>query len=310
GPTNLVISPKSKESLTLYENEKETINCSADCNPNCIITWKKDIDTTITESIAKSSLLLNIVSQNDSGDYTCLAENPENKSHSLSKQFHIFFLIKNIVVDAAKIKSTFKIDNQVKEYSKTNLSCRVDSYPFSNISWLRGNKELNTTYNAKNEVVLHFENTSCDDTGVYQCSAFNGKPRFVNNFENVLETIVATFIGREIEMNVSLQANPSPEVLRNDFGFDTEFFETSNTMFNVALKKLVLSEYDFRQHTLIIGNSQGNLTIVIKVEKKRRNLAIFYEYGIPLIVLILISILVLIFTLFKRRKHNKEGNIC
>lgn len=101
---------------------------------------------------------------------------------------------------------------------------------------------------------------------------FSGKPRFVtNNFENVIKKKETRFIGEKIEMNFLIQANPPPQELYKDSAIDTKFSEKSNTIYKVSVKKIVSSEYDFRQHTLIIGNSQGNVTIVIEVEKERRN---------------------------------------
>lgn len=226
----------------------------------------------------------------------------------------------------------FYTDNIVDEYSNTTITCSVDSNPISNISWYRENIEISTTHSADNKNELHFENTSCDDTGVYQCSASNGigqidtkdfklnvlcKPRFINNyFGYAIEESVTTFIGEEIEINASIQANPIPQILCNDSEIQPEIVETSNTKYDVLVKKLVSSEYDFRKHSFLIGNSQGNVTIVIKVLKKRRKSVIFYGYvtgttliiGIPLIVLILITILVMILTVIKRRKHHKDNH--
>ncbi|KAJ8316495.1 hypothetical protein KUTeg_006509 [Tegillarca granosa] len=139
---------------------------------------------------------------------------------------------------------------------------------------------------------------------------FSGKPRFItNSFGNITEKRVTKSIGERIEMNVSVQGNPKPQVVYNNFEIQTEFVQTSNTKYDIFIKKLVSSEYDFRNYTLIIGNSQGNVTIIIEAERKRKSSAKFDRYvvAVPLVVLILISILVPTLIVIKRRKHNIDN---
>lgn len=88
GPNELKTS-KEVKLVGVKTNKLTTINCSAECNPDCIITWRKDKQTNITASTVFDTLYLNM-SEHDNGNYTCLAENPKNDSYMLSKRLSIY----------------------------------------------------------------------------------------------------------------------------------------------------------------------------------------------------------------------------
>lgn len=78
------------------------------------------------------------------------------------------------LIDRPEINLVPNQDLEVKENGDVNVSCDVESYPSSNVSWLRDGKQLSTTETGENEVTLYLFNNTCTDTGTYECFAYNG----------------------------------------------------------------------------------------------------------------------------------------
>lgn len=105
-------------------------------------------------------------------------------------------------------------------------------------------------------------------------------------------------------MNVSIQANPTPYVISNNSDIDANISITSNTIYSVLLKKVVLSEHDFQQHYLFIGNSEGNLTIAIKIEKRKNNYGNYASLSINFNDHITFGKIILDYTVFNEIKFT------
>ncbi|XP_050416054.1 uncharacterized protein LOC126829922 [Patella vulgata] len=82
GPENIEFTPVSS-SITVIENESTTVTCSADCNPPpCNINWFKG--STIISST--ELLLLNNITRQKAGNYTCQVTNTQIPDSLQSKQ--------------------------------------------------------------------------------------------------------------------------------------------------------------------------------------------------------------------------------
>ena len=82
-PLSSLAEPRVKrlENAVVRNGTKYSLNCSATGSPKPRYSWTKDDKTTIPNaaSINKKRLMINPVSSENQGRYTCTAENSEGK---------------------------------------------------------------------------------------------------------------------------------------------------------------------------------------------------------------------------------------
>ncbi|XP_055958993.1 hemicentin-1-like isoform X2 [Patella vulgata] len=165
GPENIRFTPTGS-SITVIENERKTVTCSADCNPPCNIKWYKD--STII-SFTEFLSLINIKRQ-EAGNYTCQITNTQIPGSLQSKHLMVIVhyppVITGLTSDAT--------NNMIDEDSTVTFTCSVDSLPSSDISWSRS-QPGEQLYSGSQYTIPE---VSCQHTDNYNCTASNtiGQP--------------------------------------------------------------------------------------------------------------------------------------
>ncbi|ESO97183.1 hypothetical protein LOTGIDRAFT_174568 [Lottia gigantea] len=81
GPENIRFNPNS-DNIDVIEGKSQSVNCLADCKPDCNITWSKDSSTTILNNP------LSLSTRDQTGSYNCTVRHTVlNKQ--LTKQLNV-----------------------------------------------------------------------------------------------------------------------------------------------------------------------------------------------------------------------------
>ena len=72
----------SQSKQTVWEGEDVTIQCSVNCNPNCIKQWKNDDGDNVGTGAMLSFIDIN---RNNHGQYTCEAWNEVGRGSKMSE---------------------------------------------------------------------------------------------------------------------------------------------------------------------------------------------------------------------------------
>ncbi|XP_043972317.1 basement membrane-specific heparan sulfate proteoglycan core protein-like isoform X2 [Gambusia affinis] len=159
-----VKTPTISGKTTIKQGEGLNLTCTVDSFPLSVITWsKRGINQTLNNETkyGTSTLVIHNVTEQHSGQYVCHA-NHLNKT--LEQDINI------TVINVWEMKITG--EPTVREGSTLNLTCTVDSFPLSVITWSkRGiNKTLNNeTKYGTSPLVIH--NMTEQHSGQYVCHA-------------------------------------------------------------------------------------------------------------------------------------------
>ncbi|KAF7226773.1 peroxidasin homolog [Nothobranchius furzeri] len=167
-----VRKPKIAGKTVIKEGDTLTLNCTADTFPPSLITWTKSgTNKTLSNKTAPDSgtsdLLVHNVTAEDSGHYLCTS----NYLNTSTQDVNVTVII------LGKVKIAGDLD--VMEGRSLNLSCGVDGFPQTFLTWtkLSSNSILN---NGTGSATLFISNVTSDHAGRYICTA-----EHLNNTERV-----------------------------------------------------------------------------------------------------------------------------
>ena len=177
------------------ENERVALICQVDSYPSVdYYQWYKNNDR-LNVSSTTSKLIFEKISKFDQGRYICMVKNTLkysngssierfNKSQSqiivqckLTRWQNKLILSSNL--DAPKLSTQAPIVAEDLHAKNVTLSCQIDSYPSSVISWLYQNRILFNSpkykiiQNASSSYLILNEIQSSNDYGIYSCNASN-----------------------------------------------------------------------------------------------------------------------------------------
>ncbi|XP_056335870.1 B-cell receptor CD22-like [Danio aesculapii] len=150
------VSVSVSGSAVIKEGDSVTLNCSSDSNPPANISWFKGTKLLKYERIFSIYKL----SCDDSGEYNCKAINKYGGMLSDSVTLNIMYPPRKPVI-------SFNRYDVIMEGDSVTLSCSSDSNPPAEISWFKGNKNLNSGR------IFNISKISSDDSGEYKCRARN-----------------------------------------------------------------------------------------------------------------------------------------
>ncbi|KAK4820389.1 hypothetical protein QYF61_025563 [Mycteria americana] len=154
---------------TVTEDSQAVLSCVADGIPTPTINWKKD-NTLLTEIVGKyrtvpdGGLILDNVVPEDSGSYTCIANNAAGEdTHTVTLIVHVLPAFTELPGDVALTKG-----------EQLRLTCKATGIPAPKITWTFNNNIIPAQYDdVKGHSELVIERVSKDDSGTYVCTAEN-----------------------------------------------------------------------------------------------------------------------------------------
>ncbi|NXL89730.1 HMCN1 protein, partial [Alectura lathami] len=166
------VPPKIHSTETQYavmEDSQAVLACVADGIPTPTINWKKDT-MLLTETVGKyralpgGELILDNVVPEDSGSYTCIANNAAGEdTHTVTLLVHVLPAFTELPGDVALTKG-----------EQLRLTCKAAGIPVPKITWTFNNNIIPAQYDdvsGHSELVI--ERVSKDDSGTYVCTAEN-----------------------------------------------------------------------------------------------------------------------------------------
>ncbi|KAK6174048.1 hypothetical protein SNE40_017394 [Patella caerulea] len=160
GPENIRFTPSS---IAVIENESRTVNCSADCNPPCTISWYNGGDSSGTIISSSNGLLqLNNIQRQDTA-YTCQAEYTILTTTPLTKtlQITVYYGPENI-----RFTPTGSSITVIENESRT-VTCSAECNPPCNINWKKGSVPSGSNG------LLSMNNITRQQSGNYTCQVTN-----------------------------------------------------------------------------------------------------------------------------------------
>ncbi|KAJ8316028.1 hypothetical protein KUTeg_006042 [Tegillarca granosa] len=148
GPEIVILIPDTKDNVLKVGEKFGPINCSAECNPYCIFSWKfrKPGDTGRREEITRSNILtIDKITRKNAGEYRCAVRSSDSNTlpQTNTKTIDLNPEIKNITYllnGSAKLVINNGQVLTVSANDDINLQCNIEANPKASISWKRNGK--------------------------------------------------------------------------------------------------------------------------------------------------------------------------
>ncbi|XP_058236261.1 hemicentin-1-like [Hemibagrus wyckioides] len=200
---NVLYPPKSvsvsiSPSGVIVEGSSVTMTCSSDANPPVqSYTWYKGRSSIRTGNTYR----INRIRSEDSGDYTCRAENKHGDQSSTAVSLNVQYPPKNVSVSISP-------SGEIVEGSSVTLTCSSDANPpVQSYMWYKGRYFISTgnTY--------RINRIRSEDSGDYTCRAENehGDQSSTAVSLNVLIIIILSVL--DPPKSVSVSISPSGEIV-------------------------------------------------------------------------------------------------
>ncbi|XP_015228339.1 PREDICTED: basement membrane-specific heparan sulfate proteoglycan core protein-like [Cyprinodon variegatus] len=210
---------------TIRQNGSLNLTCTVDAFPSSIITWTKPgLNVTLKSEpgLETLTLLIHNVTEEHSGQYYCSAVYPKKK------------LVQNINITVIYQKRP-KItgESTVTEGHDLNLTCSVDSWPLSFITWTKHG--LRTALeNGTGAARLIMSNVTVESSGLYICSAKHQNVTVteevyikVNVLPKILEKSECNAYSDALTCWCISEGFPSPTITWEPFGNYTHYSVTT-----------------------------------------------------------------------------------
>ncbi|XP_076109577.1 peroxidasin homolog [Mytilus galloprovincialis] len=208
GPNQVILSP-NRTSYTFDENsDVPDITCTADCQPDCTLTWIKQTGQVISTEI----LSLKETQRNQAGTYQCNASNDFGNMVSTDVTISVRYgaEIKGLTIDGENFT--------IPEHVETRLACEIDGIPKPNGRLFYNDEEKQSSGNPITYGLVPL----CNDTGNYTCAAENSigksnqtKELFVLCSPRPVATLQSRIaVGNDsiLEINVIFLSYPQPKI--------------------------------------------------------------------------------------------------
>ncbi|ESO92292.1 hypothetical protein LOTGIDRAFT_175706 [Lottia gigantea] len=251
GPENIIFNPTS-DNIDVIEGKSQNVNCLADCNLDCNITWSKDGSTTILNNP------LSLSTRDQTGSYNCTVRHTVlNKQ--LTKQL-------NVQIYYGPDELTFSSDvtsiNIIEGRDQT-ITCLTDCYQ-CNYKW------TGPVASSTKDIVL--TQIKRNQEGNYRCEATNikntiPKTRSKSIQVNVhcppilkeeLKKEIRGKIGEMVLLEINIEAYPEPSFIWKQLMSDVEypFAKTEKVSENnfISTLELILDQSSFGYYIITVQN--------------------------------------------------------
>lgn len=227
GPKSITINDYV-EMINIVEGEDlGPYYCTANCHPPCRVGWRKD-GTEISRSVGQSSLIINKISKDKAGTYTCIARHTNANNRYQNKSMDINVLFPAIIKTVKLNRQRYSEERQysITELSHVTIKVAVEGNPDPVVTLSRSGSPFTlvnfTRTESSYEVNMNY--LTCEDPGKYIIVADNGiknsskmnlqfnircPPRDIA-FDNV---IIGTMKGAVENITVIVIANPKPSII-------------------------------------------------------------------------------------------------
>ncbi|KAM9212162.1 hemicentin-1 [Dugong dugon] len=248
---------------TVNENLQAILPCMADGIPTPTINWKKD-DVLLADLLGKytaepyGELILENVVPEDSGTYTCVANNAAGEdTHTVSLTVHVLPTFTELPGDVSLNKG-----------ERLRLSCKATGVPLPKLTWTFNNNIIPAYFDSVNghsELVI--ERVSKEDSGTYVCTAENSvgfvkaigfvyvkePPVFNGDYpSNWIEPL-----GGNAVLNCEVKGDPAPTIQWSRKGVEIEISHRIQQLGNGSLAIYGTVNDDAGDYTCVATNEAG-----------------------------------------------------
>uniref|UniRef100_A0A8C2MET6 Hemicentin-1 n=1 Tax=Cricetulus griseus TaxID=10029 RepID=A0A8C2MET6_CRIGR len=248
---------------TVNENSQAVLPCVADGIPTPAIHWEKD-SVLIANLLGKytaqpyGELILENVVLEDSGTYTCVANNAAGEdTHTVTLTVHSLPTFTELPGDLSLNKG-----------EQLRLSCKATGIPLPKLTWTFNNNIIPAHFDSVNghsELVI--EKVSTEDSGTYVCTAENSvgfvkaigfvyvkePPVFKGDYpSNWIEPL-----GGNAILNCEVRGDPAPTIQWSRKGADIETSHRIRQLGNGSLAIYGTVNEDAGDYTCVAANEAG-----------------------------------------------------
>uniref|UniRef100_A0A8C6DLM4 Hemicentin-1 n=1 Tax=Moschus moschiferus TaxID=68415 RepID=A0A8C6DLM4_MOSMO len=248
---------------TVNENSQAVLPCVADGIPTPAINWKKD-NVPLANLLGKytvepyGELILENVVLEDSGTYTCIANNAAGEdTHTISLTVHVLPTFTELPGDVSLNKG-----------EQLRLNCKATGIPLPKLTWTFNNNIIPAHFDSVNghsELVI--ERISKEDSGTYVCTAENSvgfvkaigfvyvkePPVFKGDYpSNWIEPL-----GGNAILNCEVKGDPAPTIQWSRRGIDIEISHRIRQLGNGSLAIYGTVNEDAGDYTCVATNEAG-----------------------------------------------------
>uniref|UniRef100_A0A480PJG6 Hemicentin-1 n=3 Tax=Sus scrofa TaxID=9823 RepID=A0A480PJG6_PIG len=248
---------------TVNENSQAILPCVADGIPTPSINWKKD-NVLLANLLGKytvepyGELILENVVPEDSGTYTCIANNAAGEdTHTVTLTVHVLPTFTELPGDVSLNKG-----------EQLRLNCKATGIPLPKLTWTFNNNIIPAHFdrlNGHSELVI--ERMSKEDSGTYVCTAENSvgfvkaigfvhvkePPVFKGDYpSNWIEPL-----GGNAVLNCEVKGDPAPTIQWSRKGMDIEISHRIRQLGNGSLAIYGTVNEDAGDYTCVATNEAG-----------------------------------------------------
>ncbi|XP_020958298.1 hemicentin-1 isoform X2 [Sus scrofa] len=248
---------------TVNENSQAVLPCVADGIPTPSINWKKD-NVLLANLLGKytvepyGELILENVVPEDSGTYTCIANNAAGEdTHTITLTVHVLPTFTELPGDVSLNKG-----------EQLRLNCKATGIPLPKLTWTFNNNIIPAHFdrlNGHSELVI--ERMSKEDSGTYVCTAENSvgfvkaigfvhvkePPVFKGDYpSNWIEPL-----GGNAVLNCEVKGDPAPTIQWSRKGMDIEISHRIRQLGNGSLAIYGTVNEDAGDYTCVATNEAG-----------------------------------------------------
>ncbi|KAM8931068.1 hemicentin-1 [Pelodytes ibericus] len=263
------------KNVSLNEGEKLRLPCKATGNPLPFISWTFNDKTlpvlSASLSTEQSDLVIERVSKEDAGTYTCTAENIVRQ---IQTSVHVFVKEPPVLVGVHHDIQTEPLGGNII------LNCTVKGNPSPIIQWSKNGKDILFSRRIKQFIngSLSIFNTTNEDVGDYSCVATNDAGALEHTIRVTVHRPPAITInpmdmmvdaGTTVVLNCQAEGEPSPQVSwsRHTHPIEKDHRLTvlsNNSLQILAARKEDTSVYECKA-TNIMGSTVRQAVFTVRV---------------------------------------------
>ncbi|XP_047205714.1 brother of CDO [Girardinichthys multiradiatus] len=166
-----IIYPPAPRSIMVTKGQRLVLECVASGIPTPHVTWAKDgleLRSHNNTRFLLSNLLIDAVSEGDSGTYVCRADNGRGSDRAATVLYDVQVFEPPLV--------TVELQQLEVAYGETvRIICQARGKPTPSVMWLHNARPLAPSSRHRlTSRALRISNVSTQDDGLYQCMAENG----------------------------------------------------------------------------------------------------------------------------------------